>query len=159
MDPIDNDEILFILLGHCIDSWWIGTSLATFLQYWNIEPYHPALTLKGSSSGRKETQKIPKWSLKLIRYTRLLPCQRAIKAESPTQRKGSWAAKKTLQRANLAPDVWKKVRPTEAPGKDFPQPAEPCAGSHVLQVPSFLSCHPCCVGFGDATAFESFLLL
>ena len=159
MDPIDNGEILVILLGQCIDSWWIGTSLASFFQYWNTEPYHPSFTLKGSSSGRKATQKIPKWSLKLIRYTRLLPWQRARKAESPSQMKGSWAAKKSLKKANLIPAVWKTFRPTEAPGKDILYLLSHPQAVQFLQVPSSLSCHPCCVGFGDEVVFESFLLL
>ena len=131
MDPIDNGEILFILLRQCFDSWWIGTSLASFLQYWKTEPYHPSFTLKGSSSGRKATQKIPKWSLKLMRFTRLLPCQRTTRAESPSQMKGSQAAKKTLRRANLIAAVWKEFRPTEAPGKDILQPGEPSRGCVV----------------------------
>ena len=54
MDPIDNGEILFILFG--IDPWWIGSSLASFLQYWNTEPFHPSFGLKGSPLGRKATK-------------------------------------------------------------------------------------------------------
>ena len=90
----------------------------------NIEPLNHStlhsVWKEAPQAGRQ--QKISKWSLKLIRFTSLFPCQRAIKAESPSQMKGSWAAKKTLKRATLIPAVWKKFRPTEVTGKDILQP-------------------------------------
>ena len=121
--------VIFILFG--IDPLWNGSSFTSFLQYWNIEPFRLSFSMKGSSSGRTATQKISKWSLKLIKFIRLLLCQRAIKAESPSQMKGSWTAKKTLKRATLIPAVWKKFRPTEPPEKDILQSFESSIGCAV----------------------------
>lgn len=49
----------------------------------------------------------------------------------------------------------KRFRPTEAPVEDALQPAEQPAGCAV----SFVSCHLCGVGFGDAGVPDSLLLL
>ena len=109
-------------------NWYKFGNFLPILKHWTISSF---IHSEGSSSGRKATQKIPKWSLKLIRFTRLLPCQRTTRAESPSQMEGSWAAKQTLRRANLIAAVWKEFRPTEAPGKDILQPGEPSRGCVV----------------------------
>ena len=98
--------------------------------------------MKGSSSGRTATQKISKWSLKLIKFIKLLPCQRAIKAESPSQMKGSWAAKKTLKRATLIPVVWKSLDQLRHLEWAFSSPLIHLYAVQFLQVPSFCELSP-----------------
>ena len=127
----------------------------------NIEPLnHSTLHLvwkEAPQAGRQ--QKISKWSLKLIRFTRLLPCQRAIKAERLLR----WKEVELQRRLSKEPPSY------QLSGRSLDQLrhlewtfSSPLIHLHVVQFsrfPAFVSCHLCWVGFGDAAVFELFLLL
>ena len=131
---------LGLILGKLVPVSQVSSNIETL----NHSTLH-SVWKEAPQAGRQ--QKISKWSLKLIRFTRLLPCQRAIKAERLLRWK-----EVELQRPDQLPrsrkkkkrGAWKRVRPTEASRKCTLQPAELPAGCAVSsRFPAFVSCHPC----------------
>ena len=113
-----------LILGELVSVWQVSSNIETLYgvtlhSLWREAP-QAGWQLKRCQNGPWN------WSDSLGSFP-----DRATKAESPSQMKGSWAAKKTLKRANLIPAVWKTFRPTEAPGKDILQPVEPSTGCAV----------------------------
>ena len=110
----------------------------------NIETLnHSTLHLvwkEAPQAGRQ--QKFSKWSLKLIRFTRLLPCQRAIKAERLLR----WKEAELQRRLSKEPPSYQlsgrsldQLRYLE---KTFSKPLRHLQAVQFLQVPSFCELSP-----------------